>query len=122
MKLVGVDRKQTKVSYIRVSEFEVKIVTCGIHYKFAILNSPNINTLRENCYQILLAYQNLTKLVDLERGDPRLQQVGFSDSEGPKFQIYIRWKVRQQNSLQIKVFKGAFFELCISFDYKIHLG
>ena len=92
-----------------VLEFEVKTVTRGIYYKFAILNSPKINTLGENCHQFLLAYQNLTKLVDLEREDPRLQQVGFLDLEGPKFHIYIKWKARQQNSLQIKVFKGAFF-------------
>ena len=107
--MVGLVRKRTDVSQVLVSESEVKTVTRGIHYKFAILNSPKINTLGENCHQFLLAYQNLTKPVDLERGDPMIQQVGFSDSEGPKFHIYIRWKARQQNSLQIKVFKGAFF-------------
>jgi hypothetical protein len=80
-------------------------MTHGIHYKFAILNSLKINTLGENCHQILLAYQNLTKPIDLERGDPRLQQVGFLDSEGPKFQIYVRWKARQHNNLQINFFK-----------------
>jgi hypothetical protein len=97
-------------------------VKCGIHYKFAILNSPKINTLWENCHQFLLAYQNLTKPADLEIGDPRLQQVVFSYSEGSRFQIYIRWKAKQHNNLQIKVFKGAFFDFYISFDYKIHLG
>ena len=95
MKLVGLVRKKTKVSQVPVLEFEVKTVTRGIHYKFAILNSPKINTLEENCHQFLLAYENLTKPTDLERGDPRLQQVGFSNIEGPKFQIYIMWKVRQ---------------------------
>ena len=70
-------------------------MTHGIQYKFAIQNSPKINTLWENSHQFLLAYQNLTEPTDLERGDPRLQQVEFLDSEGPKFQIYIRWKVRQ---------------------------
>ena len=69
-------------------------------YQFAILNSPKINRLWENCHQFLLAYQNLTKLVDLERGDPRLQQVGVLDLEGPKFQIYIRWKVRQEGNIE----------------------
>ena len=108
MKLVGLAREQTEVSLVPVLEAEVNTVTRGIQYKFAILNSPKINTLWENCHQFLLAYQNLTKPIDSEREDPRLQQIGFSDSEGPKFQIYIRWKVRQQNSLQIKVFKRAF--------------
>ena len=92
MKLVGLVRKQTKVFLVQFSESEVKTVTRGIQYKFAILNSPKINTLWENCHQFHLAYQNLTKPTDLERGDPRLQLVGFSDLEGPKFQIYIRWK------------------------------
>ena len=80
MKLVGLVRKWTEVSQVLVLESKVKTVTRGIHYKFAILNSPKINTLWENCHQFLLAYQNLTKRADLERGDPRLQQVGFSDS------------------------------------------
>ena len=109
MKMVGMVREQTEVSLVPVSKSEVKTITHGIHYKFAIPNSPKINTLGENIHQFLLAYQNLMKPADLERGDPRLQQVGFSDSEGPKFHIYIRWKFKQQNSLQIKVFKGAFF-------------
>ena len=95
MKLVGLVRKWTKVTHVPFSYSEDKTVTRGIHYKFVILNSPKINTLGENCHQFLLAYQNLTKLVDLERGDPRLQQVGFSYSEGPKFHSYIRWKVEQ---------------------------
>ena len=95
MKLVGLVRASTEYSLVSVSEAEVNTVTRGIQYKFAILNSPKINTLWENCHQFLLAYQNLTKPADLERGDPRLQQVGFLDLEGRKFQIYIRWKVKQ---------------------------
>ena len=43
MKLVGLVRKWTEVSQILVSESEVKIVTRGIHYKFAILNKLKIN-------------------------------------------------------------------------------
>jgi hypothetical protein len=109
VKLVGLVRKWTEVSRVLVSESEIKTVTCVIHYKFVILDSLKINTLGENCHQFLLAYQNLTKPVDLKRGDPRIQQIGFSDLEGLKFQIYIRWKVRQHNRLQIKVFKSAFF-------------
>ena len=122
MKLVVLVREQIEVSLVPVLESDVKTVTRGISYKFDILNSLKINTLGENCHQFLLVYQNLTKPADLERGDPRLQQIVFSNSEGPKFQIFIRWKVGQQNSLKIKVFKGTFFELCISFDSKIHLG
>ena len=80
MKLVGLVMEQTEVYQVLVLKSKVKIVTCGIHYKFAILNSPKINTLWENCHEFLLAYQNLTKPADLERGDPRLQLVGFSDS------------------------------------------
>ena len=79
MKLVGLVRKQIEVSQGPVSKPEVKTVTCGIHYKFAILNSPKINTLGENCHQFLLAYQNLTKPVDLERGDPMLQELSSLD-------------------------------------------
>ena len=95
MKIVGLVREFTEVSLVLVLEAEVKIVTRGIQYKFTILNSPKINTLWENCHHFLLAYQNLTKHANLERGNPRLQLVGFSDSEGPKFQIYIRWKFGQ---------------------------
>ena len=73
MKLVGLVSKQTDISQVLVSKSEVKTVTRGIHYKFAILNSPKINTLWENCHQFLLAYQNLMKPADFERGDPRLQ-------------------------------------------------
>ena len=73
-------REQIEVSLVSVSEAEVKTVTRGIQYKFAILNSPKINTLWENCHQFHLAYQNLTKPTDLERGYLRLQLVGFSDS------------------------------------------
>ena len=74
MNLVGLVRERKEVSLAPFSESEVKTVTRDILYKFAILNSPKINTLWENCHQFLLAYQNLTKVVDLERGDPRLQQ------------------------------------------------
>ena len=105
MKLVVLVRVRTKASHVPISESEVKTMTYGIYYKFTILNSPKINTLWENCHQFPLAYQNLTKPVDLERGDPRLQMVGFSDSEGPKFQLYIRWKFGQYNSLPIGVFQ-----------------
>ena len=73
MKLVRLVRKRTKVSQVLVFESKVKIVTRGIHYKFAILNSQKIKTLWEKCHQFLLAYQNLTKPTNLERGDPRLQ-------------------------------------------------
>ena len=80
-------------------------MTRGIQYKFAILNSPKINTLWENCHHFHLAYQNLMKPIDLERGDPRLPKVSFSNLEGHKFQSYISWKVGQQNSLLIGVFQ-----------------
>ena len=61
MKWVGMVREWKEVSQIPVSESKVKTVTRGIHYKLAIMNSPKINTLGENCYQFLLAYQNFTK-------------------------------------------------------------
>ena len=125
MKLVGLVRARIEYSLVSISKPETKTVTRGKPYKFALLNSPKscleevfqvksvylkldsskINTLWENCHQFHLAYQNLTKPTYLERGDPRLQLVGFSDSEGPKFQIYIRWKFGQQNSLPIGVFQ-----------------
>ena len=73
-------RKWTEVSLIPISESEVKTVIHGIHYMFPIPNSPKINTLWEKCHQFLLAYQNLTKPEDLERGDPTLQEVEFLDS------------------------------------------
>jgi hypothetical protein len=98
-------REWTEFSLVLVLESEVKTVTCGIQYKFAILNSPKINTLWENCHHFLLAYQNLTKPADLERGDPRIPKVSFSNLEGHKFQSYISWKVGQQNSLPIGVFQ-----------------
>ena len=115
-------RELTKVSLVTFLEYEVKIVTCGIPYKFTILNSPKINTLWENYHHFPLTCQNLTKPTYFETGYPRIPWVVFSDLEGLKFQSYIRWKVGQQNSLQIRIFKGAFFELCISFDEKIHLA
>ena len=87
MKPIVLVREQTLYYPVLISESEVKTVTRGIHYKFDIRNSPKINTLWENCHQFLLAYQNLMKPTDLERGNPRLQQVIFLDSEGPKFQI-----------------------------------
>ena len=65
-------REQNEVSLVPVLEAKVKTVTCGIQYKFVILNSPKINALWENCHHFLLAYQNLTKPTDFERGDPRL--------------------------------------------------
>ena len=73
MTLVGLVREQTEVSLVPVSEAEVNTVTRGIQYKFAILNSPKINTLAKNCHQFLLAYQKLTKPIDFERKDTRLQ-------------------------------------------------
>ena len=105
MKLIGTVREQNEVSLVPVSEAEVNTMTCGIQYKFIILNSPKISTLGENCNHFLLAYQNLTKPVDLERGDPRLPKASFSNLEGQKFQSYISWKVGQQNSLPIGVFQ-----------------
>ena len=102
-------RKRTEVSEVLVSEYEVKTVTRGIHYKFAILNSPKINTLGENCHQFLLAYQNLTKPIDLERGDPTLQYVAFSDLEGPKFYIYIRWRSDNKIVSKSRFSKVRFF-------------
>ena len=73
----------------------VKTVTHGIKYKFAILKSPKIDTLWENCHHFLLAYQNLRNPSDLEGGDPRLPKLSFSKLEGHKFQSYISWKVGQ---------------------------
>ena len=59
------------------------------------MNNPRINKLWENCHHFLLAYHNLTKPSDLERGDPRIPQVGVLGSEGPKYQSYIRWNFDQ---------------------------
>ena len=80
MKLVVLVRERTEVSLVPVSKSEVKTMTRGIPYKLAILKSPKINTLWELFHHFILAYQNLTKPAELERGDPRLPQVGFSDS------------------------------------------
>ena len=107
MKLVGLVREQTYVSLVPVSEYEIKTVTRGISYKFTILNSLKINTSWENCHHFPLAYQNLTKPADLERGDTRLPHVGFSDSDGMKYHSFIRWNFSQLNSLKIKVFKES---------------
>ena len=76
--MVVLVRELIKVSLVLVSESEVKTVTHGIPYKFDILNSPKINTLWENSHHFPSAYQNLTKPTELERGAPRLSQVGFS--------------------------------------------
>ena len=73
------------IPLVTVLTSDSKTVTRGIHYKFVILSSLKINKLGENCHQFLLAYHNLMKPIDLERGDPKLQNVGFLDSEGPKF-------------------------------------
>ena len=82
-------------------------MTRRIPYKFAILNSPKINALRENCHHFPLAYQNLMKPVDLERGDPRLPYIGFSKSYGVKYHSFIRWNFSKLNNLKIKVFKES---------------
>ena len=79
MKLVGLVREQTLFSLVPILKAKVKTVTRGIQYKFDILNIPKINTLWEKCHHFLLAYQNLIKLADLERGDPRLPKVSFSN-------------------------------------------
>ena len=115
MKIAGLVREQTEVSLVPVLEAEVNIVTRGIQYKFAILNSPKINTLWENYHHFLLAYQNLTKPIDLERGDSRIPKISFSNLEGHKFQSYISWKVGQQNSLPIGVFQK------VSFFFSAHI-
>ena len=107
MKLVGLVREWTDVSLVLVSELEVKIGTCGIPYKFAILNCPKINTLWENRHHFLLAYQNSMKPVDLKIENPRLQQVGFTISQGLKCQSCIRWNFSQLNSFKIWVFKES---------------
>jgi hypothetical protein len=104
VKLVGLVRERTEVLLVPVSESKVKTVTCGIPYKFTILNSPKINTLWENCHNFLLAYQNLMKPTDLKRGNTRLPKVEFSYSEGLKYQSCIRWNFSQLNSLKIRVF------------------
>ena len=88
-------REQTEFFLVLVLEAEVNTMTRGIQYKFAILNSPKINTLWENCHHFLLAYHNLKKPIDLERGDPRLPKVSFSNLERHKFQSYISWEVEQ---------------------------
>ena len=97
-------RKQTEVFLVPVSEVEVKIVTRGIQYKLAILNSPKINTLWENCHHFHLEYQNSMKFADLKRENPRLKQVNL---EGLKYQSCIRWNFSQLNSLKIRVFKES---------------
>ena len=109
MKLVGLVREWTEYSLVSISEPEVNTVTRGIQYKFAIPNSPKINTLWENCHQFHLAYQNLTKPTDLERGDPRLPKVSFSNLEGKKFQSYIIGRSDDRIVSQSGFFKGEFF-------------
>ena len=71
-KLVGLVRKQIEVSLVPVSDFEVKILTRGILYKFSILKITKINTLWEPFHHFILAYQNLMKTIELERGNPRI--------------------------------------------------
>ena len=79
MKLLGMIREQTKVSLVPVSESKVKTMTHVIPYKFAIMKSPKINILWEPFRHFILAYQNLTKPTELERGYPRLPKVSFSN-------------------------------------------
>ena len=83
-------RNWTKVSLVAVSEPEVKTVIRGISYKFSILKSPKINTLWEPFLYFLLEYQKSMKPADLKRENPRLPQVGFSDSECLKYQSCIK--------------------------------
>jgi hypothetical protein len=49
----------------------------------------------------------LTNPADLEKGDQRLQQVGFLDSEGPKFNILLCG--RSNNKI---VSKSRFSKVC----------
>ena len=65
-------REQTEVSMVLVLESEVKTMTRGIPYKFAIQKSPKINTLWEPFRHFILAFQNFMKPIVFERGDPRL--------------------------------------------------
>ena len=66
-------RERTEFSLVPFLEPKDKIVTRGSPYEFALLNSPKINTLWENCHHFRLEYPNLMKPTYLERGDPRLE-------------------------------------------------
>lgn len=55
-------------------------MTCGMPYKFDLLNSPKFNTSWENFHHFVLAYQNSMKHVELERGHIRMQKDKYSDS------------------------------------------
>ena len=98
-------RKWTEVFTVLVLEPEVKIVTRGIPYKFAILKSPKINTLWEPFHHFLLEYQNSMKPAYLKRGNKNIPQVRISYLEGLKYQSCIRCSSSQLKSLKIRVFK-----------------
>ena len=111
-------RGRIEISLVPISEYAVKTVTRDIPYKFAILNSPKINTLGENCHQFLLAYQNLTKPADLERGDPRLQQVGFFAQRGRNFRFTSDGRLDNRIGSKSRFSKVCFFNFAYLFTIK----
>jgi hypothetical protein len=57
VKLVGMVRAWAEDSLISISELEIKIVTCGKPYKFALLNSPK--SCLEDVFQVKSVYLKL---------------------------------------------------------------
>ena len=57
MKLVGLVRAQTKDSLVSISKPEMKTMTRGKPYKFALLNSPK--SCLEEVFQVKSVYMKL---------------------------------------------------------------
>jgi hypothetical protein len=76
-------------------------------YKFSLLERPKINKVWGSYPNFHLAHPILVRPMALKRGHIRVLQAKISDSEGMKFQKYIRRKVSQEDKLQIKGLKGT---------------
>ena len=83
------------VYLVKISEYEMKIVTLGISYKAALLKEPIFSTLWESCNVFLLVYQNSTKHTTFQRGHIKIPQTKKPVLYRLKLHSYLRLKVGQ---------------------------
>jgi hypothetical protein len=103
-------------------ESKEKIVICCTSYNLGLLKSPNINTFWESCNNFFLEHKNSMKPMEFGRWNIRLWHAKISYLEGLKFESYIKWKITQQNCLQIKVSKRYALYVWTNFSSRIYFG
>jgi hypothetical protein len=119
VRLVSFERGTSLVFWVQFLESGIKYWTCGILYKFSLQNSPKINKVWESYHNFHLEHQILVRPMELQRRHIIVLQAKISDSEGPKFQKYIRRKVGQKDRLQIRVSKVCLLKTIITFDWDV---